>query len=126
MIISIDSRNGTMNNENIFETEDFEKVFELVDRLDGNRHTLVSIEKSDGSQMLVGGGAGKYIVTMTSSDFKNFHLENGEKKGGLVEICAGGQFGEYDKNMVVSIDLVKSAIKQFFGRTTPNLSWVSD
>ena len=87
---------------------------DLLLKLDGLVHTMLLFQREDGSNLMVGVGKISFVVTFTS-ETQNLTLANlAPDEGCLLEICAGGQFGEYPSEIVVGFDAAASAVLHFF------------
>lgn len=124
MKLFIDDRFANLSNDIELECHGLEQAINALESLDGQKHTLLSIDRSDGWQLCVGGGAENFVVTLSSKDDDNFTLLNCSGNGDdFVELCAGGQFSDYPANIVVSKCEACSAIRDFFDRNEMRLSW---
>ncbi len=122
--ISFDKREGAHNNETVSENIQLEVAVRQVLKLDGKVHTLVMFDRNDGWQLMVGGGPDHYIVTLGGEDENlTLHNENGDGTK-EVEICAGGQYGDFSEIICVDIEQSKLAVKAFFESTERDLDWI--
>jgi hypothetical protein len=99
-----------------------------VRRLDGNSCSLLilGIGKTPVPHMAIGGGeAGKYIVYVTTDNLTFTNLINLAAAQGRFSLVAGGQRGEYDLRLCVSLSDALRAAKHYAetGRTDPTLTW---
>jgi hypothetical protein len=122
-----DNRVGNLNKDIVCEDCSVDKALMALNELDGERHTLLSLERPDGWQLCVGGGPKGFIVTLSSQSGKNLTLLNvfGNDEE-AVELCAGGQFSDFPLSIVVDKDLVAKAIASFFEKNEKKLEWDSD
>lgn len=126
MKLFIDDRVGNRSRDVELEHCDFEQTIAVLGKLNGKEHTLVSIERDDGWQLCVGGGEG-FVVTLSSQCDENFTLLNPEGDSGeVVELCAGGQFSEFSRDIVVDETMAAKAICKFFSGEEMELSWEQD
>lgn len=124
MKLYIDDRIANLGSDVELECQGHEEAIAALGMLNGQEHTLLSIERADGWQLCVGGGAGNFIVTLSSKDDDNFTLLNTNGDGGdFVELCAGGQFSDYPTNIVVGRAEASSAIRHFFSGKEMGVSW---
>jgi hypothetical protein len=94
--------------------------------MDAKTRTLISLYGLDGSYLAVGGGAGKYVVYISTveEEFWNLLKQHSEKNG-IVMLNAGGQDGDYPSRQVVDKESALRAAKTFFrtGNRDASLSW---
>ena len=77
MKLFIDDRVANRNSDVELECHGYEQAIAALGRLNGQEHTLVSIERVDGWQLCVGGGGGAgFVVTLSSQCDENFTLLN--------------------------------------------------
>ena len=127
MKLFIDSRVANRSSDIELECQGVEHAVAAVEKLNGCEHTLLSMERSDGWQLCVGGGGAGFIVTLSSVDDRNFTLLNPDgDDGNVVELCAGGQFAEYPRSIVVDKDEVSKAVVDFFLGKEMELNWEGD
>lgn len=98
--------------------------------LDETHLTALTVERPDRSNVLVGGGNGRYILCITTADARLVALaDEGKTDGAAEELVAGGQTGHYPSRLVVDdIDTVLQAARTYFetGSADESLSWVED
>lgn len=124
MKITIDSRSGAHNQDiEIFNAE-IDKALTCLRKLDGMNHTLMIIERSDSFQLVIGGGRSFYVVTLdggfVSKTLKNVNSVEPQ----TVELCAGGQYGEYPAYFCVDETQVSKIISLFFQDVETEAVWV--
>jgi hypothetical protein len=103
-----------------------EEVEAAIKRLDGKRHTIVTIDGTDRAHMAVGGGGdGQYIVYASFDNERFFTLKSAERSDSKVLLLVGGQDGDYPKSIVVGLPLALAAAKTFAetGQIDPKLLW---
>ncbi len=95
-------------------------------RLDGRVRTLLSLYGADAS-LMVGGGAGRYIVSHQFGDH-SWTLTTPAAKAGRVLLAAGGQEGEYPEHLIVDRETALRALRAFFvdGSRDAGLDWEQD
>ncbi|MFS8051103.1 hypothetical protein [Rhizobium sp. BR 314] len=124
MRLITDTRNGNHNLDVEVPDADVKVVLDWLSRLDGKQHTLLSLERKDGWQLMVGGGPFRYVVTL-GSDIDNMTLENPSgNQSTMVELCAGGQYGDFPETICVNPEQVASAVSLFFLGRELQLRWV--
>ncbi|MBO9166777.1 hypothetical protein [Rhizobium sp. L245/93] len=123
MQLNIDKREG-VHNLNI-RVPDADEIVTLnwLSKLNGQQHTLISLERDDGWQVMVGGGPIYYIVTLGNAD-ENLTLENSSgDEAKMVELCAGGQYGEYPESFCVDREQAANAVSLFFQGQEQQVGW---
>lgn len=124
MLLKVDSRSGVHNKDITFNNCDLIEAQTWLKKLDGQKHTLLAIEKPNGHQLMVGGGPLWYIVTLFDGR-ENFTLPNLDSKDvEFIEICAGGQFGEFSKNYCVLWSRASEVISSFFNNSEKKEIWM--
>ncbi|WP_139133883.1 MULTISPECIES: hypothetical protein [Pseudomonas] len=127
MKLFIDYRVANKSSDVELECHEVEHALAALRRLNGREHTLLSIERSDGWQLCVGGGGAGFVITLSSQSDENLTLLNsGGDVGGVVELCAGGQFSDFSRSIVVGEDQASKAICSFFLESEMDLSWARD
>lgn len=107
----------------IFPTcDDVKKIIKLLDE---KRYTLMSLYGDDGSYISIGGGNGKYVVYVSTTDNSLWNLlsKDNDKKTILLNI--GGQKGDFFPYQIVNKEDVLQAACIFFesGRLDLSLHW---
>ena len=123
MQLNIDKREG-VHNLNI-RVPDADEIVTLnwLSKLNGQQHTLISLERDDGWQVMVGGGPIYYIVTLGNAD-ENLTLENSSgDEAKMVKLCAGGQYGEYPESFCVDREQAANAVSLFFRGQEQQVGW---
>jgi xanthine/CO dehydrogenase XdhC/CoxF family maturation factor len=112
------------------ENATWEQAEAAIRSLDASRVTALTVERPDRSNVLVGGGNGRYILCITTADERLVALANEAKADGTAEeLVAGGQPGQYPSRLVVDdLDTVLRAARTYFETGTPDsgLSWIED
>ena len=102
MQVIIDERNKNENFDRTHFDVDESEARLLLEKLNGREHTLISFYRADESVLIIGGGPDFYIANLASSDSHYYSLKNIENdNSGLVEICAGGQYADFSKDIVL-------------------------
>jgi hypothetical protein len=90
-------------------TEDWEldnpspaDVDEALDRLDASAYTMMSLECPNGRHLMIGGGAGQYVVSATLETERFWVLLRAEPARGTVFLNTGGQEGDFPASQVVA------------------------
>lgn len=114
MQLTVDKREGVHNLDIGVPDADEIVTLNWLSKLNGLRHTLLGLERDDGWQVMVGGGPIYYIVTLGNAD-ENLMLENSSgDEAKMVELCAGGQYGEYPESFCVNREQAANAVSLFF------------
>ncbi|WP_454254159.1 hypothetical protein [Pseudomonas sp. Marseille-Q8238] len=127
MKLVIDDRYENKNNDVVLDCCSSEQAIDALYKMDGRQHTLLVLERNDGWQLCIGGGGREFVVTLSSRSDENFTLLNPNEGGEeLVELCAGGQFAEFPREIVVDRELVGTVIHKFFNKEEGFLNWMLD
>ncbi|WP_246726324.1 hypothetical protein [Rhizobium rhizogenes] len=102
------------------------EALEWLLKLNGKQHTLLSLEREDGWRIMVGGGPIRYVVILGNGD-DNLTLENPRgKQSTIIELCAGGQFGDYSETVCVGPERAVNAVSLFFEGREQEEQWGGD
>lgn len=104
-----------------------EDVGQAVRALDAETRTLVSLYGRGGAHLTIGGGAGQYILYVSTSDAQLWNLVADAKEGksGVVMLNAGGQKGDFPARQVLAQPQVLQAAQAFLqtGALDSSLRW---
>ncbi|WFU04558.1 hypothetical protein QA648_27655 (plasmid) [Rhizobium sp. CB3171] len=114
MRLTADMRDGVHNLDVEILDANVNEALDWLSKLNGKQHTLLNLEREDGWQVMVGGGPIHYVVTLGNGD-DNLTLENPVgNQSTIVELCAGGQYGEYSETICVGQERAVNAVSLFF------------
>ena len=116
-----DARGGGL----VAESPTRQRVLEAFSRLDGKRYTLLGLEVDEERQMYIGGGGGRYVVSIYLGD-RNKVLCDPTKSEDGSEWVVCGQGSSYPSSMVVDEQSARQAMLNFFdtgGLWDPTLFW---
>ena len=123
MKVILDKSEGVKNTDETYEVFQATEAVDIVSQLDGVVRTLAYFERDDGASLMVGGGTNHFVVTFTAPG-QDLTLSNDDAvEGNLIEVCAGGQFGEYPAEIVCGADQANKAVASFFDRREADLNW---
>jgi len=124
MRLIADNREGAHNQDTKIDPVDKNEALRWLAKLDGSKHTLLSFERQDGWQLMVGGGPSQYIITLSdgSSNLTFYNTAGDETE--VVEVCAGGQFGEFPESMCATYQQAIQVINCFFDGNEKQESWI--
>jgi len=123
MKVTLDKREGVKNTDETYDVSQATDAVDIVSQLDGSVRTLAYFERDDGASLMVGGGKKHFVVTLTAPG-QDLTLANDEPvEGDLIEVCAGGQFGEYPADIVCGIEQANRAVTSFVDGSEPELCW---
>jgi len=123
MQLTVDCRAGVHNENTEVANAGVDAVLSWLKKLDGKRHTLINLERSDGSRLMIGGGPSWYVVVF-DDDKKNLTLQNSVGlETEMIELCAGGQYGEYPKAFCVDQKQAAQAVTLFFEGNESYATW---
>ena len=87
-----------------------DQILAALDALDALRHTLLTLEGGDGGILMIGGGAGRYVVTYQPGEDEFWNLHSDAPPGGPeVVLNCGGQEGGYPPDQVVGVEAARAA-----------------
>lgn len=103
-------------------------VVEALMALDGCEQTLICLERTGGTRLMIGGGsAGRYVVNclLDQETQENYLLVNRTPAGPAMELCCGGQTAQYPARHCVDLSLAMEAVDHFCrtGSMAPDLLW---
>lgn len=124
MRFTIDNRGDVHNLDIAAYISDDRSALGWLLKLDGKHHTLLSIERGDGWQLMIGGGASRYIITLGNGE-ENLTFKNSlGDESNMVELCAGGQFGEYPESLCANYDQAAHVVSLFLNGQERLIEWV--
>jgi hypothetical protein len=121
-----DTWNGRSVEETAKESPSWDDVVAAIKCLDADKRTLVAADGWGETQMLIGGGAGKYVVSVSTSDEELFTLINSDAKASdRVLVNAGGQTGNFPSQEIVDYETAIQAANWFYehNEPAPQLVW---
>jgi hypothetical protein len=123
MRIVTDLRSGVHNQDSVIDAEDVDEAIFLLKRLDGKRYTMIDLVRSDGRRLTIGGGPSHFVVTLNDQLNSLTLLNLNGVESTIIELCAGGQFGEFSETICVDQRQAKKAIEMFFSGTENSATW---
>jgi hypothetical protein len=116
---------GRQAKELVKESPAWQDVQLAVAALDADQFTLVVVEGWGATEILIGGGGGKYVVSVAKSPDDLFTLVNSSgPSGNTVLLKAGGQTGNYPAEEVVNFKRAIQAARWFCEHNEPDPSLV--
>lgn len=127
-VLTIDNREGALQNLETTESATWEQVETAIRSLDAQHRTMVTIEQDDIAYMGVGGGNGRYVVAVVTPDETNLTLVDPTKTSATEQLVTGGQLGNFPANTVVDLNAALKAARAYLetGSTDPALTWLDD
>jgi hypothetical protein len=114
MRLTADARDGVHNVDVEISDANVNEALEWLLKLNGKQHTLLSLEREDGWRILGNGD-------------DNLTLENPRgKQSTIIELCAGGQFGDYSETVCVGPERAVNAVSLFFEGREQEEQWGGD
>jgi hypothetical protein len=124
MKLIIDNRTGVYNQDDVIFNADEHKSLTSFYKLNGVQHTLLSLERPDGWQLMIGGGPDLFVIVLQWQT-QNFTLKNQKGNPSItVELCAGGQFGDFPESICTTPDQAKKVISLFFANQEKQEIWI--
>jgi len=124
MQLIIDNRTGIQNQDVEVSSSEDKVALNLLSKLDGNQHTLLSLEREDGWQLMIGGGPTHYIITLGNGEKQLTLLNINGDETTDVEICAGGQFGQFPETLCTDHRQAAEIISAFFDKQEMQKTWI--
>jgi hypothetical protein len=88
-------------------------VDEALNNLDAKAFTMLTIQRGDGAHLVVGGGAGRYVVYASVARDEFWSLLRSDRADGIVLLNVGGQEGDFPAQQVVEIGQARAAAQSF-------------
>lgn len=105
MILIADEGSGLNSRESNLDDFTWADVARLIKRLDARKYTTVSLKVDENNHLTVGGGNGRFIVTVTAEGDRFFDLVHpAPTDKSSIRLNVGGQEGEYPADQVVDED----------------------
>jgi len=124
MQLTVDCRTGVHNQDVEVVNVGIDVALLWLKKLDGKLHTLISFKREDGSNFMVGGGPSWYVAVFDDGD-KNLTLQNPDGfETEMIELCVGGQYGEYPKTICVDQKQAAQAVTLFFEGNELHAAWI--
>lgn len=114
MRASIDNWHGVHCHEEFFDIRSTSELLDGLNRLDGNKHTLLNLIASEHGYLMIGGGNGQYVLS-GEEDGMIFNLLNQDcHTDEKIELNAGGQIGLFERKYIVSKEQAINCALAFF------------
>jgi vacuolar-type H+-ATPase subunit C/Vma6 len=100
---------------------------EILNFLDGKKHTQLSTEFND-FYFVIGGNNDEFVVTKIYKDQRSFTLHKIDNISNYMHnICVGGQYGDFSDEIVVSRkEALCAAADVYFSDCECQLKWIED
>jgi hypothetical protein len=90
-------------------------TLDLVRRLDGKTHTELCFDHPTGWTLIVGGGPSEFVTVKFNERGESYALINPTPVGAKrIDLCVGGQLGDFAPDVVCVFPAVADAIHEFF------------
>ncbi len=118
---------GNKNEGDIIENPNWNQIETAIRELNGESKTLVTLGVDEETYMSIGGGAEKYIITVTFDNF-NFYILIDLNSEQIETLVVGGQKGNYPANQCVDLLHCLLAARTFaeLGKLDALLIWQED
>src|SRR6186713_3096258 len=93
--IIADRWEGVFNHEETVESPTVADLERLINRLDADVHTMITLLSGGEAHLTVGGGANQYVVYATFDNQRFWNLVSQFRSNGTVMLKVGGQEGAY-------------------------------
>ena len=105
--------------EQQFDAPTAEVLRAAFDRLDGRRHTLLTLQGEGERHLAVGGGPDRFVVYMTEDNLCFYNLVTAVAADDQTEsVVAGGQEGDYPSAQVITKSMAWEAVLTYFASGT--------
>jgi Immunity protein Imm1 len=126
---SVEHWQGNQNQAQIQPATVWAAIEAAILQLDGDRHTVVTLEAENEAHMSVGGGPEQYVVyaTLDNEDFP-YLFDPSRSAESEETIVVGGQAGIYPARMCVNLATVLKAARTFAerGQMESSVVWTGD
>ncbi|BAZ10071.1 hypothetical protein NIES4071_18850 [Calothrix sp. NIES-4071] len=119
---------GNKNQDNLINEPNWDQIEAAIRELDGANHTLVTLGADEETYMSIGGGAGKYVVTVTFDNLDFYMLVDSSKPNDIEKLVIGGQAVNYPANQCIDLLRCLLAARTFAleGKLDQLLTWIED
>ncbi len=93
--------------------------------LDGDRHTLLSLELPSGAVLQIGGGPDKYIAQVVNGGHC-WLAKGADSRGPPLELAVGGQLSQFEPSAALTCEQCNDIMSVFYhgnGVLTTRISW---
>lgn len=107
------------------DTPTHEDLDRVLDQLDAQAYTMVTLHAGEGHLLSIGGGGGRYVVYVTFDNERFWSLVGRSAATGTIVLNVGGQKGDYPAEHVVDKDQARGAAHEFLetGQLDPGQQW---
>lgn len=126
LTMSRDSLEGNPQDEISTSDPTWPQVRSAIDSLDAKHSTLLEIEASASSQMLIGGGNGSYVISVALEEGKVFDLISPDADPDqYLLLKVGGQNGNYPRRNISDHETTLKAARWYLDHAglEPSLAW---
>lgn len=125
MVMTTDSWSGTELCTTVLESPDWSDIQAAISQLDQRAFTNVGLQQGDGTVLLIGGGSGRYTVSMMWPDDRSVSLCDPLRRQEPVELVTGGVVGLVDGDLIVDEQRAVRAARTFIETGAPDheLDW---
>lgn len=119
MIAIADEWSGVNSRESTFKDATWADVARLIKRLDACKYSIVNLKIDDDNHLTVGGGNGRFIVTVTLDGNRFFDLVRAAPTDtSIIRLNVGGQEGEYPADQIVDEDTAVACAMTYLKSST--------
>ena len=97
-----------------------------VHRLDGKRHTLMSVELPSGKTMTIGGGPDRFIAEVADDETSRWAAVDPTAGDESMDLIVGGSLVNYPARVCIGLQTVLTAVRTFVsegGARSREVTW---
>ena len=101
-------------------------VEEAVRRLDGSRHTLMTVVLPSGKSLTIGGGPSRFVTEVAEDERNRWAAVDPTAGEEPVDLRVGGSLADYPARLCVDMETVLSAVRAFIsddGARSKSVTW---
>ena len=125
MKLITENRQGSGNEESINADPNFNSLNVALNELNGEFHSLLTVELASGVVLHIGGGPNEYMSQILNGDTCMLAIGS-LKKVGMTELIVGGQSSEFESRVILSYEQARDILLVFYhgdGVHTTTVAW---
>jgi hypothetical protein len=124
--MTVDNWIGAISKNMTLENAEWSDIEGATRMLNQSPYSQLVLRRGDGAELLLGGGNGEYVLSISETEDKIANLVDDAKRGQpKTKVITGGQAGLFPAHYVVGLGVVLDALRGFIeeGRPIPRLTW---